>query len=52
VRLWTKDKERKVFFDNIAAEHNFDPLVPANWYNLSYASLEKHKVRREEEGEG
>ena len=37
-------KSRRECFDNMAIAQSFDPLVPGNWYKLSYAVLDKHKV--------
>ena len=30
---------RKYFFDTLAKQHNFDPLIPENWYSLPAAFI-------------
>eukprot|EP00026_Physarum_polycephalum_P001831 Phypoly_transcript_01834.p1 GENE.Phypoly_transcript_01834~~Phypoly_transcript_01834.p1 ORF type:complete len:743 (-),score=122.50 Phypoly_transcript_01834:185-2413(-) len=41
-KFWTVE-DRKTFFDNFAAAKGFDPLIPDNWYPVSYLSLSQHK---------
>ena len=43
-QLWRSAQNRRLFFDKIAKEQGFDPLIPDKWYNISYRSLKKHKV--------
>ena len=31
---WESTQNRKDFFVSFAEEHQFDPLVPNNWYNV------------------
>eukprot|EP00026_Physarum_polycephalum_P001152 Phypoly_transcript_01153.p1 GENE.Phypoly_transcript_01153~~Phypoly_transcript_01153.p1 ORF type:complete len:800 (+),score=123.64 Phypoly_transcript_01153:87-2486(+) len=40
---WNNEKNRRSFFDALARKHNFDPLVPTNWYSFpqSYVTAEK-----------
>lgn len=40
-----KEVKMRKFFDEYAANNNFDPLIPENWYKLSYTDLEKAKVQ-------
>jgi hypothetical protein len=40
---WNSALARKKFFENFAKEHNFDPLVPANW-RMKYDQLSAEKV--------
>eukprot|EP00026_Physarum_polycephalum_P002000 Phypoly_transcript_02004.p1 GENE.Phypoly_transcript_02004~~Phypoly_transcript_02004.p1 ORF type:complete len:496 (+),score=54.29 Phypoly_transcript_02004:1101-2588(+) len=35
-QYWTSAANQKQFFDTFAAERNFDPLIPNNWYQYSY----------------
>lgn len=35
---WDSIQNRRDFFDQIAVEHNFDPLIASNWYS---AELDK-----------
>ena len=44
VRYWEDIANRIELFIGIARERGFDPLVPANWYPVSYASLINVKV--------
>lgn len=32
---WRDSSNHKSFFDGIAVQHNFDPLIPTNWYAFS-----------------
>jgi len=40
---WADAKNRRSFFDDFAADLNFDPLVPSNWYSVSKSVFEKRK---------
>eukprot|EP00026_Physarum_polycephalum_P002905 Phypoly_transcript_02914.p1 GENE.Phypoly_transcript_02914~~Phypoly_transcript_02914.p1 ORF type:complete len:836 (+),score=73.69 Phypoly_transcript_02914:81-2588(+) len=33
---WRDIKKRRAFFTKIAADKGFDPLIPSNWYQLSF----------------
>ena len=35
VSHWSDPDNHRVFFDSIAAQSNFDPLLPHNWYSMS-----------------
>lgn len=37
-------ENQKSFFDKLAQENNFDPLVPENWYNLPTSVVLSTKV--------
>lgn len=41
---WEEEQNRKKFFDTIASENSFDPLVPNNWYSVSKSGVLKYKV--------
>eukprot|EP00026_Physarum_polycephalum_P003660 Phypoly_transcript_03673.p1 GENE.Phypoly_transcript_03673~~Phypoly_transcript_03673.p1 ORF type:complete len:675 (+),score=95.36 Phypoly_transcript_03673:213-2237(+) len=43
---WTESKNRKRFFDELARDLNFDPLVPANWYSVTTHEIEQRKYGR------
>lgn len=43
---WDKKEHRRRFFEKYAIKHNFDPLVPANWYSISRRSIERYKSGR------
>jgi hypothetical protein len=45
---WSIDNQRS-FFINFSKEHEFDPLVPVNWYSCSYWDLCNSKVREKTE---
>eukprot|EP00026_Physarum_polycephalum_P003261 Phypoly_transcript_03271.p1 GENE.Phypoly_transcript_03271~~Phypoly_transcript_03271.p1 ORF type:complete len:688 (+),score=73.27 Phypoly_transcript_03271:396-2459(+) len=36
---WTATERRREFFVSFAGQHNFDPLVPANWYPISHEDI-------------
>eukprot|EP00026_Physarum_polycephalum_P001959 Phypoly_transcript_01963.p1 GENE.Phypoly_transcript_01963~~Phypoly_transcript_01963.p1 ORF type:complete len:985 (-),score=156.37 Phypoly_transcript_01963:23-2977(-) len=40
---WTNERNQKEFFKKVAAAHNFDPLVPSNWYSFTNADILKHR---------
>jgi hypothetical protein len=37
-------KNQKQFFDQYAADHKFDPLLPVNWYKVSEHAIFSRKV--------
>lgn len=37
-------QDRKLFFDSFAIANEFDPLIPDNWYNVTYHSLVQNSV--------
>jgi len=41
--FWQEAKNRRDFFTNFAADNNFDPLLPDNWYKISPAQLKQAK---------
>jgi len=41
---WNNKEEGKIFFENFAKLHGFDPLVAANWYRQSVSDLLALKV--------
>ena len=41
---WDNVDMRKAFFLQLAAEKQFDPFKPENWYNLTKAEAVKKKV--------
>eukprot|EP00026_Physarum_polycephalum_P001510 Phypoly_transcript_01512.p1 GENE.Phypoly_transcript_01512~~Phypoly_transcript_01512.p1 ORF type:complete len:1104 (+),score=195.39 Phypoly_transcript_01512:246-3314(+) len=43
-----KEERARKFFDEYAAKHNFDPLVPENWYKVSHTDLLKYSSKAEE----
>lgn len=43
---WSETSNHKRFFDDFAAEHNFDPLVASNWYKQKRRAVVQ-KVRLE-----
>ena len=42
--MWTDARDRRTFFDRIAITEGFDPLIPRNWYNITYSTLKRYKV--------
>lgn len=34
-RGWKDMNNQREFFDSFAAERNFDPLIPENWYSFT-----------------
>jgi hypothetical protein len=42
--IWGDALHRRKFFENYAAESGFNPLIPNNWYSLSFESLKHVKV--------
>eukprot|EP00026_Physarum_polycephalum_P003664 Phypoly_transcript_03677.p1 GENE.Phypoly_transcript_03677~~Phypoly_transcript_03677.p1 ORF type:complete len:748 (+),score=79.94 Phypoly_transcript_03677:247-2244(+) len=41
--VWSEAKKRRKFFEQYAAEHGFDPLVPENWYSQTRGSVIAHQ---------
>ena len=41
---WGDETNRRKFFDEIACEGEFEPLVPENWYWLPRTSVTERKV--------
>lgn len=41
---WDDVAHRKQFFDEFAKTHNFDPLVPHEWYAISEQQIRDAKV--------
>jgi hypothetical protein len=41
---WKDIHARRRFFEHVAKKLNFDPLIPSNWYTLSFSSIKKIKV--------
>ena len=37
-------RSRRLFFDEYASEHDFDPLIPKNWYAQSRREIMHKKV--------
>ena len=46
VNYWKGVRNRRRFFDNVAKEFKFDPLVAANWYKVTVDNLQFTKVGR------
>lgn len=44
-KFWEEPVNRREFFENFAKARNFEPLIAANWYNVSHADLRPHKVK-------
>lgn len=42
---WLSQENRREFFESIAKENNFDPLVAESWYSISPELILKEKVR-------
>eukprot|EP00026_Physarum_polycephalum_P001348 Phypoly_transcript_01349.p1 GENE.Phypoly_transcript_01349~~Phypoly_transcript_01349.p1 ORF type:complete len:1107 (+),score=164.22 Phypoly_transcript_01349:191-3322(+) len=40
---WKEPENRRIFFEEYAKKNDFDPLTPANWYNLSFSILMREK---------
>jgi len=40
---WNDPKNKRKFFDDIAAKQGFDPLNPENWYSLEYSVVLNEK---------
>eukprot|EP00026_Physarum_polycephalum_P001044 Phypoly_transcript_01045.p1 GENE.Phypoly_transcript_01045~~Phypoly_transcript_01045.p1 ORF type:complete len:1215 (-),score=190.78 Phypoly_transcript_01045:36-3680(-) len=40
---WEDEKNRRLMFCDIAHQQNFDPLLPNNWYSVTYSSLRNIK---------
>lgn len=36
---WTSKVVRRQYFDQLAKQKNFDPLVPENWYSVTHADI-------------
>lgn len=43
---WWDITNRRTFFENFANTHNFDPLVPNNWYTASFGQVLAIKVTK------
>lgn len=43
-RYWANQRNRKTFFDEIAREQGFDPLVAENWHRISHDTVVAKKV--------
>lgn len=41
---WHKTENRRNFFERYAEQHQFDPLVPQNWYNISEDDINMNHV--------
>jgi hypothetical protein len=41
---WHDPKNKRKFFDNVAAKQGFNPLNPENWYSLEYSAILNEKV--------
>lgn len=41
---WANVNNRRVFFDNLARTHQFNPLEPEKWYSLPSSVLKSLKV--------
>jgi len=41
--FWEDQKNRKMMFCHIAHQLGFDPLLPSNWYSVTYSSLRNTK---------
>ena len=41
---WRVTENRRAFFENFAKKKNFDPLIPSNWYLVSYDEVVSEKV--------
>eukprot|EP00026_Physarum_polycephalum_P001049 Phypoly_transcript_01050.p1 GENE.Phypoly_transcript_01050~~Phypoly_transcript_01050.p1 ORF type:complete len:906 (+),score=142.25 Phypoly_transcript_01050:476-3193(+) len=37
--FWNVEKNRRKFFEDFAANNNFDPLLPENWYSIAKRQL-------------
>ena len=44
VSQWRVTENRRAFFENFAKKRNFDPLIPSNWYLVSYDEVVSEKV--------
>ena len=49
---WRAPANRKKFFDDFARDHNFDPLVPRNWYSVTSDQIKAARVRKGRGREG
>ena len=43
-KFWTSIENRREFFDKIATNHHFDPLLPHSWYNLAKSVVKAEMV--------
>jgi hypothetical protein len=43
-RYWESKENRVALFQQIALERGFNPLLPENWYHVTYSSLVNRKV--------
>eukprot|EP00026_Physarum_polycephalum_P002320 Phypoly_transcript_02326.p1 GENE.Phypoly_transcript_02326~~Phypoly_transcript_02326.p1 ORF type:complete len:617 (+),score=95.55 Phypoly_transcript_02326:985-2835(+) len=43
VGYWSSPQNRRIFFIRYAEKNGFDPLIAANWYNLSFSHVRKEK---------
>jgi hypothetical protein len=41
---WESKKNRVAVFQQIALERGFNPLIPENWYHVTYLSLFNRRV--------
>lgn len=44
-KYWSKEKNRRAFFERYASDNDFDYLVPDHWYNVSSSSIQCSMVR-------
>ena len=43
-KFWEGKDRKKAFLDDYARQKGFDPLIPDNWYNITYADIIAQKV--------
>lgn len=41
---WNSKENRRAFFEKYAKDHDFDPLVPSNWYSHPIKRIMSQKV--------
>lgn len=41
---WRDIESHRKFFDSIALEKKFDPLIPENWYNMDNKEVKKKVI--------
>lgn len=43
LEMWIDRKNRRIFFEEYANKHNFDALIPSNWY-MHFSKIKKIPV--------
>lgn len=44
MRYWRSSQNRRLFFDKIASDLHFNPLIPDNWYSFDPSNFLRYKV--------